>query len=98
MCGAPGAPCDALCGGGGCGRCGGESCDGAVTKANTALKLAQQAEDLLTSKEDSANALLADVRGCAFFVCGCVMGGEGEGASYQQWEMHEGCVSFCVSV
>ena len=68
MCGAPGDPCDALCGGGGCGRCGGESCDGAVTKANTALKLAQQAEELLTSKEDTANALLADVRSCAFLL------------------------------
>lgn len=62
VCGAPGAPCDALCGGGGCGRCGGESCDGAVTKADTALKMAQEAEDILTAKEGDANNLLADVQ------------------------------------
>lgn len=63
VCGAPGSPCDALCGGGGCGRCGGDSCDGAVTKADTALKLAQDAEELLTQKEDSVEAIMQDVSG-----------------------------------
>lgn len=61
VCGAPGSPCDAVCGGGGCGRCGGESCDGAVTKAEKALKLAEQAEERLTANEGSASALLLDV-------------------------------------
>lgn len=63
VCGAPGSPCDAVCGGGGCGRCGGESCDGAVTKAEKALKLAEQAEERLTANEGSASALLLDVQG-----------------------------------
>lgn len=61
VCGASGSPCDAVCGGGGCGRCGGESCDGAVTKAEKALKLAEQAEERLTANEGSASALLLDV-------------------------------------
>ena len=61
VCGAPGAPCDALCGGGGCGRCGGESCEGAVTKADTALKMVDEAEKHLVSKESEANTLLSDV-------------------------------------
>ncbi|XP_071081967.1 laminin subunit beta-1-like [Haliotis cracherodii] len=55
VCGSQAAPCDTLCGGGGCGRCGGASCGaGAVTKANKALRYAQQAADILDSKQTEA--------------------------------------------
>ncbi|XP_059150751.1 laminin subunit beta-1-like [Physella acuta] len=54
VCGVPGNPCSALCGGGGCGKCGGESCFGAVTSANSALKLVQTTEDLLNNKIKNA--------------------------------------------
>lgn len=62
MCDGAGDPCDALCGGGGCGRCGGVSCDdGAVTKADNALDLARKASDLLEAKEADASSLLTQV-------------------------------------
>ena len=62
VCGEPGAPCDDVCGGGGCSRCGGPSCgDGAVTKADNALQLSRQASELLTNKERTATGLLAEV-------------------------------------
>ena len=64
MCGASTDSCDVLCGGGGCGRCGGESCDGAVTKADTAVQLVKQASDILDAKENTAKALLSEV--CEF--------------------------------
>ncbi|CAL1537788.1 unnamed protein product [Lymnaea stagnalis] len=54
VCGEPGAPCSTLCGGGGCGKCGGDSCNGAVTMAQTALSLAQQAEEMLNAKNRNA--------------------------------------------
>lgn len=60
VCDKRGEPCHSVCGGGGCGVCGGEqSCgDGAVKKAENALDLARQAEELLKIKERNATELL----------------------------------------
>jgi len=45
-------PCDDLCGGAGCGKCGDVSCgEGALTKSQDALKDAQGAEKLLREKD-----------------------------------------------
>jgi coxsackievirus/adenovirus receptor len=39
VCDGRGDPCDDVCGGGGCGKCGGLSCgDGALTKADKAIE------------------------------------------------------------
>ncbi|CAG2106617.1 unnamed protein product, partial [Medioppia subpectinata] len=47
--------CDSLCGGAGCGKCGGLSCTkGATTKADNALELATKADGVLKDKEKSA--------------------------------------------
>jgi coxsackievirus/adenovirus receptor len=47
--------CDTLCGGAGCGKCGGLSCtDGATTKADNALDLATKADGVLKEKEKVA--------------------------------------------
>ncbi|XP_041349801.1 laminin subunit beta-1-like isoform X2 [Gigantopelta aegis] len=63
VCGQPGDPCDDVCGGGGCNRCGGPSCgDGAVTKADNALHLSKQASELLTKKEEKATNLLTEIQ------------------------------------
>merc|ERR1712198_172355 len=44
-------PCDDLCGGAGCGKCGDVSCgEGALTKSQDALKDAKDAEELLKNK------------------------------------------------
>lgn len=54
--------CDLLCGGAGCDKCGGLSCDqGAVTRADNALDLAKASEKLLKEKEGAAKVLLGDV-------------------------------------
>lgn len=46
--------CDTLCGGAGCGRCGGVSCTkGATTKASNALEMARNAEGELKQRERS---------------------------------------------
>merc|ERR1712212_523320 len=45
-------PCDDLCGGAGCGKCGDVSCgEGALTKAQDAVKDAKEAEMLLKEKD-----------------------------------------------
>lgn len=63
VCDGTGDPCDDVCGGGGCGVCGGPSCEkGAVTKADNALDLAMKAEALLNMKEDRSRALYENVR------------------------------------
>ena len=47
--------CDTLCGGAGCGKCGGLSCtEGATTKAENALDLATKADGVLKEKEKKA--------------------------------------------
>lgn len=52
-------PCDDLCGGAGCGKCGDVSCgEGALTKSQDALKDAQDAEDLLKQKDLEAEEAL----------------------------------------
>ncbi len=62
MCDKRGDPCDSLCGGAGCGKCGGLSCDeGAVTKANNALDLAKRADAVLMKKEEEARSMLSEV-------------------------------------
>lgn len=62
MCDKRGDPCDPLCGGGGCGVCGGLSCEhGAVTKADRALGLAKDAEKAIREKETAAEELLRGV-------------------------------------
>ena len=50
-------PCDDLCGGAGCGKCGDVSCgEGALTKSQDALKDAKDAEQLLKKKDLEAEA------------------------------------------
>jgi methyl-accepting chemotaxis protein len=54
VCDGSGDPCDNLCGGAGCGKCGGGvSCqDGAVTIADNAVGLANRTEMILTTKRE----------------------------------------------
>ena len=62
VCDKRGDPCDSLCGGAGCGMCGGLSCEnGAVTKAGNALKIAKEAEGFIRGKETDAEELLRGV-------------------------------------
>ena len=52
-------PCDDLCGGAGCGKCGDVSCqEGALTKSQDALKDAKDAEALLKKKDLEAEEAL----------------------------------------
>ncbi|XP_022231765.2 laminin subunit beta-1 [Drosophila obscura] len=57
VCGKPGDPCDNLCGGAGCGKCGGFlSCEhGARAHSDEALKVAKDAELAITTKKDQAD-------------------------------------------
>lgn len=62
MCDKRGDPCDPLCGGAGCGVCGGLSCEhGAVTKADRALGVARDADKAIQEKETDAEELLRGV-------------------------------------
>ncbi|XP_069950644.1 laminin subunit beta-1 isoform X10 [Cherax quadricarinatus] len=62
VCDRRGDPCDTYCGGAGCGKCGGLSCnDGLVNTAELALKFADDAEETLKKKEASADELLRGV-------------------------------------
>ncbi|XP_055695879.1 laminin subunit beta-1 [Lutzomyia longipalpis] len=59
MCGGRGEPCDDLCGGAGCGVCGGLSCEkGALTKAEKALNYAKDTEKTLREKDEQAEELI----------------------------------------
>lgn len=63
MCGDNVTDCSTVCGGAGCGFCGGLSCDaGAVTKANQALDVAKQQAAKIKSHKDEAEQLLRNVR------------------------------------
>lgn len=62
VCDRGGDPCDSHCGGAGCGKCGGISCEGAVTNADNALKTAQDAYETLKMKDANAEDLLRAVR------------------------------------
>ena len=54
--------CDTLCGGAGCGKCGGLSCtEGATTKAENALDLATKADSVLKEKEKTARNELTGI-------------------------------------
>lgn len=57
VCGKPGDPCDNLCGGAGCGKCGGFlSCEhGARAHSEEALKMAKETEQAITRKKDEAD-------------------------------------------
>lgn len=62
MCGDNVTDCSTVCGGAGCGFCGGLSCDvGAVTKAKQALDLAKQQSVEIKSHKDKAEQLLRNV-------------------------------------
>jgi len=57
-----GQPCDELCGGAGCGKCGGLSClNGALTKAEGAVKSAESADKMLVEKDRKAERVLIDI-------------------------------------
>ncbi|EDW03702.1 laminin subunit beta-1 [Drosophila grimshawi] len=60
VCGKPGDPCDNLCGGAGCGKCGGFlSCEhGARAHSEEALKVAKDTELAITSKKDEADQII----------------------------------------
>jgi coxsackievirus/adenovirus receptor len=56
-------PCDELCGGAGCDKCGGLSClNGALSRADEAVKAANNADALLIEKDGKAEDVLNDVR------------------------------------
>nr|CAD7395642.1 unnamed protein product [Timema poppensis] len=63
VCDKRGDPCDQLCGGAGCGSCGGLlSCEqGAVTKADTTVQLAEDAKQAIKEKEAQAEGLLRKI-------------------------------------
>merc|ERR1719507_587916 len=55
-------PCDDLCGGAGCGKCGDVSCgEGALTKAQDAVTDAKEAEKILAEKHPKAEEALASI-------------------------------------
>lgn len=63
MCGDNVTDCSNVCGGAGCGFCGGLSCDvGAITKANQALDVAKQQAAKIKNQKDEAEQLLRNVR------------------------------------
>lgn len=63
-----GDPCDSLCGGAGCGTCGGISCaEGAFTKSSRAITFATEAEEKIYEKEAKAEELFRGVCSGLFF-------------------------------
>ncbi|XP_047469022.1 laminin subunit beta-1-like isoform X2 [Penaeus chinensis] len=64
VCDRRGDPCDTYCGGAGCGKCGGLSCNnGLVNTAELALKFADDAKEMLKKKEASVDELLRGIAG-----------------------------------
>jgi len=61
VCDRGGDPCDSHCGGAGCDQCGGLSCEGAVTNAENALRYAEDAAEVLKTKDADAEDLLRTV-------------------------------------
>ena len=62
MCGISVDDCSDVCGGAGCGTCGGLSCDmGAMTKASQALDVAKKQADKIKDRKDEAEQLLRSV-------------------------------------
>lgn len=69
MCGNNVTDCSTVCGGAGCGFCGGLSCHaGAVSKANQALDVAKQQAAKIKSHKDEAEQLLRNVIKLFFFL------------------------------
>lgn len=55
-------PCDTLCGGAGCGKCGGISClNGALSKAEEAVSSAKAADEVFSEKDREAERVLRDI-------------------------------------
>lgn len=70
VCDRGGDPCDDVCGGAGCGSCGGFSCDeGAVTQADLALKYAKDAKNLIQERETKIGELYRGVKCCSNYTC-----------------------------
>jgi laminin, beta 1 len=62
ICDKRGDPCDSLCGGAGCNKCGGISCEkGALTRTETALNYAKDAKKIIEEKERQAEELIRSV-------------------------------------
>ncbi|XP_066997490.2 laminin subunit beta-1 [Anabrus simplex] len=62
VCDKRGNPCDSVCGGAGCGKCGGISCqNGAVSKAEAAYSFAEKTEEAIQNKEEEAEKLLRGI-------------------------------------
>lgn len=62
VCDKRGDPCDSLCGGAGCNKCGGISCEnGALTRAESALNYAKDAEKTIKEKEQQADDIIRAV-------------------------------------
>ena len=59
-------PCDGICGGAGCGKCGGTSCHSAVDNASIALDWSQKSEIILLEKDAAVTTLLEEVSLCHF--------------------------------
>lgn len=63
VCDGRGDPCDSVCGGAGCGKCGALPCDeGSVTKSENALKLAKDAEVILSEQKTKTEEIIRGVR------------------------------------
>lgn len=63
VCGAATGDCDELCGGAGCGSCGGPTCSlGSLTKSQEALEYAGEAARMLEEKQAAAYAAAEAVR------------------------------------
>ena len=69
VCDGAGDPCDPVCGGAGCGKCGGGvSCDeGAVTKSMQAIDLSNQSESILVVKKRQIESVFNRVCGRFYF-------------------------------
>lgn len=63
MCDGQGVPCDVVCGGAMCGRCGGVGCEnGATTVAGNALALTNETAEILAYTLDLAKQSADEVR------------------------------------
>ncbi|XP_055377658.1 laminin subunit beta-1 isoform X2 [Condylostylus longicornis] len=59
VCDKRGNPCDSVCGGAGCNQCGGISCEnGALTRADKALKIAKDVEQNIMKKKEDAEIII----------------------------------------
>ncbi|XP_071442864.1 laminin subunit beta-1 isoform X2 [Hetaerina americana] len=62
VCDKRGEPCDPLCGGAGCGKCGGIPCEnGAMAKSESALKYALNAGEIIATKEGKTEEVLRGI-------------------------------------